>query len=125
MPTLLDEILHLLQARPFIRSVRIIESDETPFGTLLLKIRCRLPARHQLQIWIHQEPESFAYSDQLFTDRPLIRWDNAPHHRELQESFPHHVHDESGNVLPSDLRGDVLVDLPAVLDRVQEFLTGR
>lgn len=125
MPTFLDEVIRLLRARPFIHSSRIIEYDETPFGTLLLKIRCRLPAGHQLQIWIHQEPEFLAYSYQLFTDRPLLRWDNAPHHPELQEHFPHHFHDQSGNVTPSDLRGDVLVDLPAILDRIQGFLTGR
>ncbi|NKQ34470.1 MAG: hypothetical protein HF973_02520 [Chloroflexi bacterium] len=27
------------------------------------------------------------------------RWDNAPHHPEVA-TFPHHIHDETGNIIP-------------------------
>ncbi len=80
MPTRVTDLLSVLHGHPLIRSVRIVRYDETPAGKIELKVRCRLPGNYQLQIWLHVEtcPQDYAY--QRFSDRPLLRWDNAPHY---------------------------------------------
>jgi len=118
---LITELLNILSQAPIVQSVRVIEYDETVYGKFLLRIRCRLPLGCSLQIWIHQEQTLRRYAYQLFTDKPILRWDNAPHHPEL-ERFPHHFHDEVGRKLPSALTGNPLFDVPRVLDEVTKFL---
>ena len=105
-----------------VQSVRVIEHDETVFGKVLLKVRCRLPRNHSLQVWVHCEPTCMTYAYQLFTDRPILRWDNAPHHPAVGGNFPHHFHDETGIVTPSTLVGEPLADLPVVMSEIERFL---
>lgn len=83
MQAIVDDILSILQEDALIESTRVVNYDETPAGRLEAKIRCQLPKKHLLQIWIHLEPESLDYAYQLFTTIPLLRWDNAPHYGHL------------------------------------------
>ena len=97
MNKLVNEILEMLETHALVKSTRVVIYDETPSGKLEVKIRCDLPKNHQLQVWIHTEPESLDYAYQLFTTVPLLRWDNAPHYEHLSTA-PHHFHDEQGKV---------------------------
>ncbi len=124
MPPLVPEILQLLRTRPLVRSLRVVEHDETPLGRFILKVRCQLRGEYQSQLWLHREPDFQSYAYQLFTDRPLLRWDNAPHYPHVPTA-PHHFHDISGTILDSNLVGDPLADLPIVLDTIETFLTCR
>jgi hypothetical protein len=63
--------------------------------------------------------QNYAYL--LFTDRPLLRWDNVPHHPYIATE-PHHFHDPRGAVSESPLTGDPLTDLPVVLQAVEAFM---
>lgn len=123
MPISVPELLQFLREHQLIRSLRVIEHDETPAGKFILKVRCRLPEEYQLQIWIHYEPEALYYAYQLFTDRPLLRWDNAPHHPQISTA-PHHFHDSQGKIGESSLTGAPLSDLPVVLKTIEDFLRG-
>ena len=95
MDKLVNEILEILEQHALVKTTRVVNYDETTSGKLEVKIRCDLPKSHQLQIWIHTEPESLDYAYQLFTTVPLLRWDNAPHYEHLSTA-PHHFHDERG-----------------------------
>ncbi|MGH7965882.1 MAG: toxin-antitoxin system TumE family protein [Candidatus Binatia bacterium] len=88
----------------------------------MYKIRCQLlkPA-HYLEIRLIRTEETMLYLYQLFTDQPTIRWDNAPHFPALQ-GFPHHFHEETGEVQESVLTGDPVHDLPYILTQVGAFL---
>jgi hypothetical protein len=119
--SLVAELLEILSQSQIVQATQVVEYDETAFGKVLLRIRCQLPRGYNLQIWIHHEHALQRYAYQLFTDRPILRWDNAPHHPEIR-GFPHHFHDEMGRELPSNLRGDSLVDVPAILDEIAQFL---
>jgi hypothetical protein len=121
---LVPDILRLLQAHPLVRSLRVVEHDETPFGKLVLKVRCRLVKGYRFQLWLHHEPAFQNYAYQLFTDRPLLRWDNAPHHPYVSTE-PHHFHGARGAVSESPLTGDPLVDLPVVLQEIEAFKNTR
>jgi hypothetical protein len=61
------------------------------------------------------------YSYQLYTDHPIVRWDNAPHFPTIT-TFPHHFHNIRGEVEASLLRGSVLDDLDAVLNNIKSIL---
>ncbi len=122
MQAIVDDILSILQEDALIESTRVVNYDETPAGRLEAKIRCQLPKKHLLQIWIHLEPESLDYAYQLFTTIPLLRWDNAPHYGHLARA-PHHFHDEQGNVHDSPLTGNIKRDLKIVLGEVRMWMT--
>jgi len=121
VPSLLAELLNILSQSQIVQATRVVEHDETAYGRVLLRIRCQLLLGFNLQIWIHHERAFQRYAYQLFTDRPILRWDNAPHHPEIQ-GFPHHFHDEMGREFPSTLRGDSLVDMPAILNEIAQLL---
>ncbi len=121
MNTLVDQLLHALRAHPLVRDVRLLNYDETPTGKLEIKIRCRLRKNFQLQIWLHHEAAFQDYAYQLFTNRPILRWDNAPHYPN-QTTAPHHFHNEAGTVLDSPLVGHVTDDLKLVLATVKNWI---
>jgi len=77
MNALIDALLDLLRGHWLVRNVRIVNYDRTPAGKLELKIRCRIAKGYQLQVWLHHEPAFQDYAYQLFTDHPVLRWDNA------------------------------------------------
>ncbi|HID63643.1 MAG TPA: hypothetical protein EYP49_13040 [Anaerolineae bacterium] len=64
---LVPDILRLLQAHPLVQSLRVVEHDETPFGKLVLKVRCQLAEGYRFQLWLHHEPAFQNYAYQLFT----------------------------------------------------------
>jgi len=57
----------------------------------------------------------YKYHLQSGSEELIARWDNVPHHPDLN-SFPHHKHDKNG-VHPSDP-----ADLKSVLDNITEGL---
>lgn len=121
MNTLVKEILEMLETHALVKSTRVVIYDETPSGKLEVKIRCDLPKNHQLQVWIHTEPDSLDYAYQLFTTIPLLRWDNAPHYEHLSTA-PHHFHNEQGKVFESPLTGNIKRDLRIVLKEITEWM---
>lgn len=124
MNALVNEILEILETHALVKSTRVVNYDETPSGKLEVKIRCDLPKSHQLQIWIHAEPESLDYAYQLFTTVPLLRWDNAPHYEHLATA-PHHFHDEHGKVYESPLTGNIKRDLKIVLSEINAWMNAQ
>lgn len=88
MPPELDieQVKAILTASDLIASWQVLTEEETAHRTLY-RIRCRLlSAAHQLEIRFIQTEDEAIYSYQLFADRPIIRWDNAPHFPVLQGS---------------------------------------
>lgn len=105
----------LLQASSKVKSFQIIDNDPIDEENFLFKIRCELAPGQTFQLRIRAVSGSIRYSYQELTDKPLRRWDNAPHFPNLP-NFPHHYHDTQGNVTESLLTGDPTVDLPQVLN---------
>ena len=121
MNALVDDILKILQKHALVKTARVVNYDETPSGKLGVKICCDPPKNHQLQVWIHTEPESLDYAYQLFTTVPLLRWDNAPHYEHFSTS-PHHFHNERGKVYESSLTGNIKRDLKIVLSEISDWM---
>ena len=127
MPTLVTDLLTFLRGHRLVETVRIVQHDETPWGKIELKVRCRLASksangdRYEFQVWLHREPAFQDYAYQLYTDRPLLRWDNAPHYPHVATA-PQHFHSETNRVSASPLGGDPLADLPLVFDEVERWI---
>jgi hypothetical protein len=97
--------------------------DET-LDRAFYKIRCRLlRPMYQIELRLIQAEEELLYSYQLFTEKPLMRWDNAPHFPTLQ-NFPHHFHNEANDVAASLLTDDPVQDLPDILTHIKTVLMG-
>jgi len=117
----IQHVKAILTASDLIASWQVLIEDETA-DRALYKIRCRvIRAAYELELRLIQTESEIIYSYQLFTDRPIMRWDNAPHFPALQ-SFPHHIHDESGEIDESNLSGDPVQDLPNVLNQLRSHL---
>lgn len=123
MPPKLDiqQVKAILTNSDLIASWQILIEDETAHRAFY-KIRCRaIRTAYELELRFIQTENEIIYSYQLFMDRPIMRWDNAPHFPALQ-SFPHHTHDESGAINESNLSGDPVQDLPNVLNQLRNLL---
>lgn len=121
MNTLVEQLLTILHAHALVRNVRLTNYDETPSGKLEVKIRCRLTQNLQLQIWLHHEIAFQDYAYQLFTNQPILRWDNAPHYPQISTA-PNYFHDEDDTVHESPLTGNIIDDLHFVLQEVEKWI---
>jgi hypothetical protein len=117
----IEQITAILAASPLVTSWQVLIADETA-NHAVYRIRCQLLREaYRLEIRFIQTAEEMFYSYQLFTNKPIIRWDNAPHFPALQ-GFPHHVHEKTLEVKESSLTGDPIQDLPHILNQVGVFL---
>ena len=121
LPALLGTVKAILQADPLCRRVRVIETKEFSPEQFLFKLRADLPKAYRLQVRIYYNQGNIDYAYQLFTTVPVLRWDNKEEFHHL-ESYPHHHHDEHGNVDLSPLTGAPYRDLALVLHKVAEYL---
>jgi hypothetical protein len=112
---MLPRLEALLKASGKVKSFQIIDNDPIDEATFLFKIRCELTSGQTLQIRLRAVAGSIRYSYQKFADKPLQRWDNAPHFPHLP-NFPHHYHDQQGTIRVSSLMGDPIEDLQQVLN---------
>ncbi|ASJ09295.1 hypothetical protein A3L11_08660 [Thermococcus siculi] len=110
--------LELLEKSEIIESYEILDYKEGR-DFYFLKIRAKLIDGSVLHIREFVSDEEYNYSFQWQRNGELIiRWDNAPHHRDLP-TFPHHKHVGSDkNVLPSS---EITLEevLKAISSRIQ------
>jgi hypothetical protein len=113
----------ILQAHPICEQAAVIETKTFSPDQFFLKIRAQLIKNHKLQVRVYYNQGHIDYAYQLFTDEPLLRWDNKEEFYHL-ETYPHHHHDEQGHVKASPLSGEPLSDIEVVLQEVTAFLSG-
>ena len=117
----IEQVKAILTVSDLVTSWHVLLADET-MDRAVYRIRCQLlRPTYRLEIRLIQTAEDLLYAYQFFTDRPVIRWDNAPHFPTFP-SFPQHFHEETGEVKVSSLTGDPRQDLPHVLHAVRMFL---
>ena len=121
--TLLDSLLARMRATPELSDIQILENESVDDETFVFKVRAAIVASF-LQIRFLADKDLKRYSFQLYGDRPILRWDNAPHYPDLLNS-PHHFHDQDGNISSSTLSGDLLADYDLVIAAVLDYLAGK
>ena len=89
----------ILKESSIIESILSIDSDAVG-DYYRLKIQARLVNGWKLHVWEHATPKFQRYAYHISKGTQLIiRWDNAPHHRQVK-TFPHHKHVKE-NILES------------------------
>jgi len=124
MPALLGVVKAVLQAHPLCARVVVIETKEFSSEQFLFKLRADLLKDYKLQVRVYYNRGHIDYAYQLFTSVPVLRWDNKEEFRDLA-TFPHHHHDEEGNVVTSPLTGNPSLDLGIVLQEIEDFLANQ
>jgi len=115
------KVISILRTSDIISKVEIKDVDEIK-GRGVYKIRSNLiPSKYKLEMRFIQIEEEILYSYQLFTDKAIMRWDNAPHYPKI-ETYPHHFHTKDGNIIESELKGNVVEDLQEVLSAIKNVL---
>ncbi|MBC8440840.1 MAG: hypothetical protein H8D87_14320 [Deltaproteobacteria bacterium] len=118
----LSKIVDYLKSIEIISSIQVVFLDDS-LQRSICKIRCSLlPSRYKLDVRLIQTENEIIYSYQLFHDRPVIRWDNAPHFPSVT-TFPHHFHDQNDKIEPSNLIGDIIEDIDYVLGKIKRLLS--
>ena len=118
-----DEILRLLNTSAVLRDLQVIELIVYGQNALRTKLRAEVTDKLIFQVWLNHNNRHTRYAYQLFrSGEPVLRWDNAPHHPEQAMDFPHHFHDESGQLKASTLSGNPVADLSTVLSEIQDYL---
>lgn len=90
---------------------------------LMTKWRVQLKGGYALDIYFNASNGKYSYTLSQGENR-ILGWDNAPHHPNLS-NFPHHFHDEEGNVTQSTLNGDPDNDLELIRIEIERFLEER
>jgi hypothetical protein len=121
LPALLGNLVAVLQAHPLCREVNVLATKTFSPDQFFLKVRAALGEEYKLQVRIYYNRGHIDYAYQLFTEAPILRWDNKEEFRHL-DTYPHHHHDPHGNVRPSPLTGEPVGDIEVVLRAVEAFL---
>ena len=118
----LYKIVDYLKSIEIISSIQVVFLDDS-LQRSICKLRCSLlPSRYKLDVRLIQTENEIIYSYQLFHERPIIRWDNAPHFPSVT-TFPHHFHDQNDKIKASNLMGDIIKDIDYVLGEIKRLLT--
>lgn len=121
LPALLGKLAAILQACPLCKRTEVIETKEFSTDQFFFKVRAELAEGYNFQMRIYYNRGHIDYAYQLFTDFPLLRWDNKEEFRDLS-TFPHHYHDEHGEVKSSPLTGEPTQDIERVLQAITAFV---
>ena len=118
--SLLADLLARMNSEPDLSEIQVLEDDAVDDETFSFKVRAVIIPNF-LQIRLLADKDFKRYSFQLYSDRPLLRWDNAPHYPNFS-NFPHHFHGADENVDPSLLTGDLLSDFDVVMADIKQFM---
>lgn len=76
-----------LQSHPVCEQATVVETKVFSSDQFFLKVRADLTGRNKLQARIYYNQEHIDYAYQLFTDLPLLRWDNKEEFHDLETSI--------------------------------------
>ncbi len=119
---LMGMLMTFLQSHPLCDQAAITETRAFSADQFFFKIRAGISGGYNFQTRIYYNQGHIDYAYQLFTHIPILRWDNKEEFPHL-ETYPHHHHDEKGNIKASSLSGDPGRDIKIVLDEVSVFIS--
>lgn len=115
------EVILSLKESEFVSRVETKTIDEI-HERGIYKVRCSLtPSKYKLEIRFVKTQVQILYSYQLFSNEPIIRWDNSPHYPKIK-TYPHHFHSKDGTITESELTGNVVPDIKIVLSQITKVI---
>jgi hypothetical protein len=122
LSALLGKLVAIIQSHHLCRRIEVVETKIFSAEQFFFKVRAELSGEYNFQVRIYYNRGHIDYAYQLFTDVPLLRWDNKEEFPALT-TCPHHHHDKTGNVVSSPLKGDPIKDIEIVLDTITAFIS--
>lgn len=111
------EILKLLDQTTWIESYDVIDYRKWNEGYYYrIKIQIENNTLLFVREYYDKSERIYSYHWQDVNNELIIRWDNAPHHRQLK-TFPHHIHTSDGIFDNSE------ISLREVLENIQKQLS--
>jgi len=117
---LLASLMTSLQTSPLCVRAAVLDTREFSPEQFFCKLRADLQSGKTLQVRVYYNRGHVDYAYQVFTDVPLLRWDNKEEFPKLA-TYPHHHHDDQGHVRESPLTGVPERDLKIVLGELQRL----
>ena len=117
---LLGTLMAKIQSQPICEKANVVETRAFSQDQFFFKIRAELKRGNSFQVRIYYNRGHIDYAYQLFSQIPLLRWDNKEEFDHL-DTYPHHQHDEHGGIKPSPLTGDPEKDIEAVFHEIVDF----
>ncbi len=124
LAALLGTVMAILQSHPVCERATVVDTKAFSPVQFFFKVRAELAGGSKLQVRVYYNQGHIDYAYQLFAEAPLLRWDNKEEFSYLA-TYPHHHHDQQGNIKPSPLTGDPVRDVQVVLQEVAVFLVGK
>jgi len=121
LQSLLDLVITTMRADLRCEFIVDVQTQEFSEDQFFVKVRAQLREGLFFQTRIYHNRGHYDYSYQLFGEFPLTRWDNKEDCPGL-EHFPHHRHLPDASIVASSLRGDPVVDLPAVAQAIVKIV---
>ncbi|RQD74321.1 MAG: hypothetical protein D5R97_07950 [Candidatus Syntrophonatronum acetioxidans] len=86
------KILRLLNSFPLLKSYEVIDFKQgKDFYYIRIKAELKNETSLYIRLYVSDEEYNYSYHWQRGDGELIVRWDNSPHHREI-ETFPHHRH---------------------------------
>lgn len=86
------EIVSLLSQSEIVSQMEVLELvDESNVQSIKIKTKLIDGSLLYIQETVSERGNKYSYHWQTEDNEVLLRWDNAPHYRQV-ESFPHHKH---------------------------------
>ncbi len=108
-----SEIELRLLENPIYKEYSIIRKDIL-YNEAKIRIQINLVNEDLLEIFEYLQEKGgkltsikYSYHWQDKEGRLKLRWDNAPHHKEL-DNFPHHIHFEDNRIKPNNFTPNIL-----------------
>ena len=84
--------IELFNSLPIVSSYEILDFKQgSQFYYLKVKVKLTDGSTLQVRMFVSDQDYNYSYHWQNENEKLIIRWDNSPHHPEL-ETFPHHKH---------------------------------
>lgn len=109
----MQEILKLLDNSKVIKSYEILSFEQEGSNYFF---KCKISLINGTFLFVlesfRENSINYSYHWQDLENKLIIRWDNAPHHKDL-ETFPYHMHNP-------DLQPSSMINLEEVLKMIQK-----
>ena len=122
LSSLLGTLMATNQSHSICEKATVMETKAFSPDQFFFKVRAECTGGYYFQARIYYNQGHIDYAYQLFIHIPFFRWDNKEEFHNLS-IYPHHQHDDQGNVNPSSLTGDPVRDIKVVLDEVSTLIS--
>ncbi|NJO90587.1 MAG: hypothetical protein HC831_17735 [Chloroflexia bacterium] len=115
------EILKWLENSPIVDNFEVLEFRQR-LSVFFLKLKVEFIDKSRLftKEYIDEIENNYSFHWQDSESNFIIRWDNAPHHKNFS-TYPHHLHEKEENKIEESLVISLLEVLEFIENKLKDF----